>query len=380
MKQFNFSFTKTAKMLFLLVILLFIGESNFAQSYAIKSIGYWTRPIMSPQEAQSLAKYHILVVDLENKFNNYQVLKSLKKLNPKQKLLCYSNPMEIHLTKYSNRPWQNQIIDEITLNRPEWLLKTITPIGTQNASNWKRLKAKLLNQPNQKENYATFWKGMTMLNMSSACPIINGETYFDWMAKKLYQEILSDQIWDGYFLDNGTIKIAWTNPNIIDITGDSKTDRNEIVDHLWEEGMESYLSKIRSFKGNGFIIISNKGDLNLLTKTDGKFFENFPNRYLGDSWADGWRQCLQNAKKTGKYTVFQANRSNLTFVLASALLLDNVYVAVSQDDAGYFPELDTDLGQPLGPYENKNGIYYRKYQKAEIMVNPLKKIGKITAR
>jgi hypothetical protein len=379
-KRKNFSL----KTIIILSLVFFVFGLNitFAQvnNYPLKSLAYWTSPKMSPSEAINLAKHDILVVDLENKFNNYQSLLIVKRLNPNLELLCYSNAMEINLTKYVNRPWQNKIIDEITINRSIWLLKTVTSSGVKNASMWERFKSRLVNEPTRKEAYATFWPGMMMINMSSSCPKINGQTYSDWMAKILLAEVLSDQIWDGYFLDNGTANISWTHPNLIDIDGDQQADRNELVDHAWKQGMENFLMQIRQEKGKKFIIISNKGDLNFIDKVNGKLFEKFPNSYLGDKWAEGWRQCLKNATHTGEYTVFQANRANIQFVLASALLLDNVYIAVSQDDSGYFPELNLNLGQPLGPYENKNGIYYRKYERAEIMVNPLQKIGKITIR
>ena len=371
--------TKTAIKLSLLCLLLIFSRSAKAENYPVKSAGYWTKPTMSLEETQNLAKHDLLIVDLENQFNNYRTLLSLKKLNPKLKLICYSNPMEIFLTKYGNRPWQNKIIEELTINRSAWLLKTITPIKKP-ANNWKRLKTFILKLPDKEENYAIFWSGMIMTNMSSACPKINGEIYSNWISKKLTAEILSDPIWDGYFMDNGTANISWIHPNNIDIDGDKSADNNKLVDQKWQQGMENFLRQIRRLKGKDFIILSNKGDLNFLNQVDGKLLENFPNDYLGDKWSGGWRQCLQNAKITGKYTIFQVNRSNINYGLASALLLDNVYIAISQDDAGYFLELEVNLGLPLSPYENRGGIYYRKYQKAEIMVNPLKKIGKITLK
>jgi hypothetical protein len=361
--------------LLLLPSFVLLGQSRILVTpYPVKSTAYWTKPSMSLNDAQSLARHDFLVVDLENKFNNYQVLQALKSFNPNLKLIPYSNPMEIHLTKYSDRPWQNRVIDEIITSRSTWLLKTISPIKREGfIATWI---AKIMGDPDRKEDYAKFWSGMLMLNMSSACPKIDGQTYSEWMAQKLNREVLQDPIWDGYFQDNGTGNISWTNSGI-DIDGNQTADNDLVVDQKWKEGMSNFLIQIKNAHSRTFIVITNKGSLDFLNVTSGKWFENFPNDYLGDKWADGWRQCLFNAKKMGPYTVFQANRANINFVLASTLLLDNVYVAVSQDDAGIFPELEIETGKPLGSFESHGGIYYREYEKVRVTVDPLKKIGLI---
>jgi len=345
--------------------------------YPVKTSSYWTKPTMSLGEAKNLAKHDVLIVDLENKFNNYQVLVELKRLNPQLKLFCYSNPMEIYTVKYSDRPWQNKVIDEIVDSKNAWLLKTITPVKYEGF--FARLWAFITGKPKKKEGYAKFWTGMLMLNMSSSCPKIDGVTYSEWMGKKLNHEILQDTIWNGYFQDNGTGNISWTQPGIIDIDGDQDADKDLRVDRLWKEGMTNFIRAIKRAHPN-LAIITNKGSLDFLDLVNGKWFEHFPNDYLGDKWADGWRQCVENAKKMGNYTVFQGNRSNINFILASALLLDNVYLAISQDDAGFFSELMFDPGQPLGPSQKKGGIYYREYEYAQIMVDPLKKIGEISPK
>ena len=358
-----------------------LGNST-ESTYPLKTAAYWTSPIMSRSDALNLAKHDLVIVDLENKFNNPQILNELKKLNPTIKLLAYSNPMEIFLTTYSNRSWQNRVITEITTNRKEWLLKTIK-----------------LEKGRKKEDYAKIWRGMTMLNMSSSCPKVKGQTYSMWMARKIEKEILSDPIFDGYFMDNGTVNISWVYPNNnekLDIDGDKRADSDYFVDRKWQRGVTDYLLQLRYngeqkngifgwfqrlfLKKNDMIIIANKGDLNLLKQANGKFFEKFPNNYLGEKWANGWRQSMSNAKKTGEFTILQIERGYLQFGLASSLLLDNVYLAVGQDDARILPDFYLVTGKALGPMKIKGGIYSREYEKVTVLVDPLNKIGKITSK
>jgi len=152
----------------------------------------------------------------------------------------------------------------------------------------------------------------------------------------------------------------------IDINDDGKLDYDYFMDKAWKQGVENYLSiiqrkldslaRVTTTVKEDFLIITNKGDTNLLQFVDGKFFENFPNDYLGDKWANGWQQCLDNARLTGPFTVFQVDRASIDFGLASSLLLDNIYLAISQDDAGIFPQFYLDLGNPVGPAQ-KNRDY-----------------------
>ncbi|HPY08886.1 MAG: putative glycoside hydrolase [Patescibacteria group bacterium] len=351
------------------------------EPYPIKTACYWTSPVMHAADVPALARHDLVIADLENVYNNRASLLQLKRLNPNLKLLAYSNPMEIWTTTYSSRPWQNQVINEIVTKRPQWLLKTVV----------------LDSEKGNYQDYAVFWQGMIMLNFSSTCPKIKGETYSKWMAKKISQEILSDPIWDGYFQDNGTVNISWVYPKVrqkIDIDGDGRPDSDKFVDKKWKQGVEKYLSIIqRKFKPKrnflaflsganksvkrNFLIITNKGDTNLLQFVDGKFFEWFPNDYLGGKWAGGWQQCVDNARITGPLTVFQVDRTNIDFGLASSLMLDNIYFAISQDDAGVFPQLYLDLGSPLGSAQKIGTIFIRQFQNYVVRVDPLNRLGEI---
>lgn len=349
------------------------------ENYPLKTAAYWTSPIMGKSDAINLARHDILIVDLENKFNNRRLLLMIKKMNPEIKILAYSNPMEIFTTLYSNRPWQNKVINEITKNKAKWILKSI-----ENDNGVL------------KEKYTNFWPGMLMLNMSVECPKVNGKRYYQWMSEKITTEILSDPIFDGYFQDNGTTNISWVEAkgNVkIDIDGDMQAEKDSYVDRKWGDGMNEYLAEIRDyglersfelkddFPGKkDFIIITNKGDLNLLNTVDGKFFEKFPNNYLGETWANGWRQSISNARKTGPYTILQVERGSLEFGISSALLLDNAYLAIGQDDAGYYPELNLNVGYPTGKLKTEGTTFTREYQKAKVAVEPLQEKGSVNIK
>lgn len=319
----------------------------------IKTAVYWTCPWMTSQNADSLARHDLVIADLENMVVNRESLVKMKKLNPKIKLICYSNPMEIFDPGGGKRPLQNAWSDSLNGKYKKWLLKT------------------------GKGKKAIFYPGMRMLNLSSSCPKITidgqAQTYGEWMSAMLIQEVLADSLWDGYFLDNGGGNISWVygrGKDQIDADGDGQKDNDSILDRRWSEGVHSFLKAIREAKGEDFILMANKGCTEFMDLLDGRMFEFFPNDYLGDATDGGWHQSMANARLTGPYTIFQVSRKDLDFGLASALLLDNVYIASDQNDARYHPQYRGQLGR-----EEK--IYKRDFQKARVEVIPSERKGKV---
>jgi hypothetical protein len=329
-----------------------------------KIAAYWTSPVMDLAEADTLAKFHIVITDMDNMKNNYASLVRLKELNPKLKLLCYSNPMELWgMSVLGNRPLQKQVLSEIENNRSAYWLK----------------------QPNGEP--VIFWNGMKMLNLSVWCPSVKGERYDEFIARFLVKNVLNDNIWDGYFMDNSTGNIAWVggwkSNHGIDANLDGQTDNERLLDSAWYKGSAKFLNVIRQAKGEKFVMIGNKGSLDFVSNDllDGKMFEEFPNNYLGDKTADGWFQCLSNYAKTGPYTIVHAKQVKAlrTFVLASTLLGDG-YFAYAQDLPKTFPEYGKDLGKALAPAQDNGAYWEREFSRGTVRVWPEQKKGEISYR
>lgn len=322
---------------------------------------YWTSPVMSEAEADSLAKFHLVIADMENLVNNPKSLKRLKRRNKELILLCYSNPMEIWTNGVRNRPIHKKYRRLIKNERPGYLLDQ--PSGDP----------------------AIFWKNMRMINLSSWCPAEKGEKYSRFAAEFLLKEVLSDPIWDGYFMDNCTAHIAWIGNygrnNGLDANNDGHIDNYDQLDLAWEEGVRDFLTRIRQAKGSSFILIGNKGSLAFLDIVDGKMFEEFPNDYLGDKRAGGWYQCLDNYEQIGDMSIIHArqvpnNPEYRSFILASSLMGDGYY-AYAQDFFRYFPEYK-DIGKPIGEMKELcPGLFERKFEKGVVKVWPEERKGEI---
>jgi len=321
---------------------------------------YWTSPTISEDEADSLANFQLVIADMENLVNNPANLRAIKKRNPKVKLLAYSNPMELFWPMVSARPLQKEILEKVKASGKWWL-----------------------KQPNGEP--VVFWPGMRMLNLSTACPKVNGERYNQWVARFLLEKALADSVWDGYIEDNSGGDVFWIgsygNNKGIDADNDGRGDDEETLDSSWSAGIHEFLKIIRQAKGENFIMVGNKGTLEFLDILDGKMFEEFPNDYLGGEEADGWYQSMANYSQTGPFSIIQARQipndpQHRLFILASALLGDGYY-AYGQDLVRRFPEY-REIGQALGQaQEMLDGSWQREFAGATVKVFPEKRKGEI---
>ncbi|NCN22336.1 hypothetical protein GW934_02465 [Candidatus Falkowbacteria bacterium] len=356
---------------FFVVIMFLIFSANSCKKVGpreMKSSAYWTSPIMNVAQAKKLSQHQVLIIDMENMVNNRPVLELLKTLNPEIKLIAYSNPIEFFLPVIPNRRIQSKWLSQ-AMNYPNWFLKTGN--GEQ----------------------AIFWRKMVMMNLSSTCPKyeieIDGKkvkmNYSEWIAYKTNDEVLSDPIWNGHFMDNSGGNISWVyenKPFQFDINNDGRSNSAIEIDNAWSAGVRKFLKAIRDERGKDFIIIGNKGSVEFMDILDGKFFEDWPNDYLGSKENEGWNQSMENAMKMEalekKYIFFQMKPpTDFQFTLASSLLLDNVYVVVGQDNDMVSPIFKAKLGKPLGPYGKEGNIYSRNYEHAKIIVRPTTKSAKI---
>lgn len=334
--------------------LIFIALAAKSQNYLVKSAGYWTSPVMNEREAKSMSYYPLVIIDGENMINNRENLELMKKFNSNIKLICYSNPMEIFSPMAQPRPIQTVLAKEIREKYPQWLLKTASG---QNV---------------------VFYRGMIMLNLSENCPRVNGRNCAEFLAAKQL-EILEDPIWDGYFMDNAGGNISWVN-NQIDADNNKIADDSLSLDRAWHQGVYNYASLIKKGMKKGNLLLGNKGSLDFIDLFDGKFFEKFPNDYLGGKKDFGWHKCMTNARSTGQYTIFLVESRDLLFGLASALLTDNVYIAVSQNNPVVHSEFRIDLGKSLGQAGKNDSCYFRLYEKGKVEVFPSLRKGRITMK
>lgn len=346
-----------------LLILLVVTDAA-----AIEKAIYWTSPVMDPMVVAEVAKFDLVIADLENWVNNQESLKALKKLNPKLKLLMYANPMELYHRPMDNRKigWQlYQTVKESPYDK--WWLKTTKG---ENIIFYKELP---------------LW----MMNMSTDCPKVSGQTWGQYFAKFLVDKMfVREPRPDGFFGDNPTCYIGWINKELlkpknglIDSNRDGIADSSDIdiIDRNWCDGQKEFYSHIFKIMGKNFLVITNKGELNLmkpLKLVNGIMFEEFPNNYLGDKMAGGWYQSMENYLEAGNMSIVHSkwptDPDNFRFVFYSAVLGDGHFM-VGHNNRNWYPEYDQaeKLGKPVGEVAKTSRYWLRGFEHGIVAVWPM---------
>ncbi len=351
-------------------VLLFPRRSSAAR-ISPKRANYYLNWEILDNKIIELAKWDLLILDMETQINSLSALKKIKQLNPNIILLAYITPQEI---------------------------KKDAAVGTSVMR--KKLAAGIDERwylTDAQNNKITFWPGTWMLNVADNAPEINGVKLNKYIAKFVAQEILSTGVWDGVFYDNAWKDIKWLAGDTVDLNKDGQKDSD--IDAHWREGTRSIYQETRKLTSNKFVLIGNatsdvyKDDLN------GIMLENFPPL----SWKDSMNVYAGNqlGMPLPRLNIINANTANLgtparssepseaggqnnfkefRFGLASALLLDGHYAFDFGDTAHaqtwWYDEYNIELGKPLGAALSLNNkqkfeedVWRREYENGIALTN-----------
>ncbi len=357
----------------LFVVMIFLGFLTNVSAEIIypKLAIYSTSQTLHPGAVKDYSRYHLIIMDYENWTNNPESIALLREEDPSTKILAYGNPIEVYYEEIPKRPLNLELTEMLLSEKyQDWWLWT------------------------DKKEHAVFYDSYLpyrMVNMSSMSPKIDGQKWNEFIAHFYIKHALKKEPRpDGFFGDNAADNWYWTNEHIllrrnlgwIDANLDGLPDEQKRLDDAWRKGMEEFYTIIREEMGEDFLVIGNKGNMELMNVLDGKMFEEFPFTYGGpDKRAGGWYQNMEYYLAQGENAIIQIKRTpskeHLLFGLASALLGDG-YFAVGHNFSGWFPEFET-LGRALGPHQvdNQHDIWYRVFEKGLVKVYPELRKGEI---
>ena len=354
---------KNKKNIILFLVFIFtvlsLPQSSSAARVAPKRANYYLNWEILDAKIPELAKWDLLILDMETQINSLSALKKIKQLNPNIILLAYITPQEIK---------KDAATGDSVMRR-----RLAAGIGEA----WYLTDTQ--------DNKITFWPGTWMLNVADNAPGINGVKLNKYIAQFVAREILAAGIWDGVFYDNAWKDVKWLTGDSVDLDKDGQKDSD--IDTHWREGMRAIYSETGKLTNNKFILVGNatsdvyKNDLN------GIMLENFPPL----SWPESMNVYAGNQQGAPlpRVNIINANTANLgaqndfkkfRFGLASALLLDGHYAFDFGDTAHaqtwWYDEYDIELGQPLSAALSLNNkqkfeedVWRREYANGLALVN-----------
>lgn len=366
--------------LYILLISIWIFFPFVSNAANVKDVyprlaNYFLKWEISDQEAVDLAKWDLLILDMEVKENSPDALEIIKKNNPDIIILAYITSQEIiddinQAAGYTGAFLRRELRGEIVEG---WWLK------------------------DSRGNKISNWQGTYMLNLSNGSGVNNkGQRFNDYLPYFIAEKIGRSSYFDGVFYDNTWGDISWVNNGDIDLDNDGQKDNKAIADQLWIEGFNKILNKTRDLLGNDFIIVGNgRVYQDYQRLLNGMMLESFPSSWEnGGTWSGSMNTYLKlpTWNKAPQLPIINVNVKNQTnyqafrFGLTSTLLGNGFYSFdydfTNHSQAWWYDEYNINLGPAISlakNISNKNsleiepGLWRRDFKLGSVFVNSTNK-------
>lgn len=301
----------------------------------------------------TLAKWDVVILDMEVQHRQPEVLRQLRQTNPDIILIAYITSQEIIRT-----------VDERSSVMRSRLAARITPDMYLLDSRGARL---------------SWWPGTYLLNVTDR------SSWVDTLLTFVDDTIMSTGYWDGIFYDNMWDNITYFVGTDVDIDRDGRVDAD--ANTAWKQGMERlYAETAKRFPDAIILANGTSGAYNGLLH--GKMLENMSG---GTAWQPTMLRYLSNdtAAKRPSVQIINANTANRGNALAyqtmrfglTSSLLGNGYYSFDYGDQNHgqvwwYDEYDIDLGSaiqsatsPTGASGFAPGVWRRDFDRGVSLVN-----------
>ena len=328
---------------------------------------YFLKWQISDVEATQLAKWDVLVLDMEVAKNSPAQLQKIRLLNPRIIILAYVTSEEIvdKANEYNQASMRQDLASQII---DGWYLKDASGRKISN------------------------WPYTSMLNLTDGAALNNnGQRFNDYLPSFVAQKIQATGFWDGVFYDNTWGDISWLNNGNLDLNNDGVIDSATKADKMWSDGFKKMLAKTRELTGNDFSIVGNGRDYyGYQSFLNGMMLEDFPSAWESNGNWVGSLNTYLNLPGSNVYPQTsiidtldknQENYQHFRFGLASALLGDGFYGFDSDiynhAQTWWYGEYNVNLGPAQSAAYNllstttevKAGLWRRDFKNGLALVN-----------
>ncbi len=345
-----------------------VSEKNIYPKLA----NYFLKWDIADHEVPELAKWDLLILDMEVQVNSKENLKKIRNLNPDIIILAYITSQETDANIYNSQWNYNATLRKKLLNNisDSWWLK------------------------NKDGHRTTFWEGTYMLNLSDGSGVNNrGQKWNEYLPEFVSREIISTGLWDGIFYDNIWGDVAWVRGDF-DINNDGKADSVSFVNNSWSEGVKKMLRKTRELIGPNYLILGNgRVHMDYQNLLNGVMFEGFPAEWESNG---NWAGILNTYSKISDNNLnpnitvinsYDSNRQNyqrVRFGLASTMMESHGYFSFdfdvsSHSQVWWYDEYSVNLGRAQSSSYNilnrensstySNGLWRRDFENGSVIIN-----------
>ncbi|PIT95219.1 hypothetical protein COT98_00695 [Candidatus Falkowbacteria bacterium CG10_big_fil_rev_8_21_14_0_10_39_9] len=351
------------------------AQENVSRTYP-RLANYFLKWTIEDSEVEELAKWDLLILDMEVENNSRANVKKIRQLNPDIKILAYITSQEVIGGIYQNQ-WQfygnlrKKLVDNIDTS---WWLK------------------------DKAGNKISFWPGTYMLNVTSGCgSSAAGDKWNEYLPTFVKNEIYDSGLWDGVFYDNLWGDVTWVRNGDMDINRNGNIRPIAEINRDWASGNKAMLTRSRELMGNNFIIMGNGMVYDgYQPYLNGMMFESFPSPWEnGGTWTGSMNTYTKisatnrqpNISVLNTYSKDRNSFTKVRFGLASTLMQDSGYFSYDYDNTNHaqlwwYDEYNINLGKPLFPAYNildktnekfKAGLWRRDFENGIVMLNSTSK-------
>lgn len=338
-------------------------HAAYGTQEAPKLINFWLGWELTDQNVRELAKWDVVVLDMDQQSRNADNIRQLKRLNPNIKILAYISSGSIAAARFVQEP--DTVGYKLAHSLPEgWFMHR----GNERVSHWS---------------------GAWLMNISEDAPRDSaGRRWLDFLPQFIEREMMTSGLWSGVFLDDALIGPTWFVGGGLDMNGDGRADDDAAVNASWQRGWVRMAAEARRRLGSDAVLMGN-GAIDYAPYVNGILFENFP-RY---GWVRGFReyQTSYHYNQKPSVTAINSNANNVNnpadyramrLGLGSSMLANGYYSFDYGDknhgQTWWYDEYDAALGAPTGPPTLIDpagqsgileGVWWREYEHGAVVVN-----------
>ena len=303
-----------------------------------RTANYFLKWTLTEAEARELAKWDLVILDMELQTRAPDLLKKMRTLNPNIILLVYITPQEIRQDASRSFSLMRQKLARGIAD--DWYLK------------------------NSAGEKITWWPGTHLLNVTNEAPAFSNQRWNEYLVNFVTNNLLSSGLWDGVFYDNAWDDITHFAGTDIDANRDRRIDDAPVANKAWQQGMQFIYNSTRDRVSSDIIVVGNGTTRAYRDHLNGNLIENF----LPFSWEPTMNtyRYVQDTKQEPALSVINANIANgafsqsdyqrMRFGLGSTLLEDGYfsfdYGDKDHSQLWWYDEYAVDLGQPIAEAES----------------------------
>ncbi len=339
------------------------AAAGLAAHQSPKIANYFLHWTLDALDARELARWDLLILDMETQSRSPDMLREIRRLNPDVVILAYVTASEIRSDAgaiAAAAPLRAKLAARID---PAWYL-------TDGGGDRR-----------------TFWSGTWIVNVTDRAAAVGGARWQDVLPRFVAEELMPSGLWDGVFFDNGWESVSYFAGGPVDLDRDGRAESAAAADAAWQAGLKRIYARTRELLGPRYLVFQNDGPL-YYADVQGQLFENFPR----GSWTRTQQQVQRtvtrgiapavavinsNTGNTGRFHEY----GNMRFGLASALLND-AYFSFDYGDRDHgqwywYDEYDANLGRPVGAARRVDGpsgnfaagVWRRDFTRGAALVN-----------